>query len=161
MRCASALRTAPSRSIGSRRRDGRSVGSIDDVHSASSVPLTISRFSASSAFRSVACACTSVLPAGRLLGLRLHDVDRRHACRFRRAPVVLHQLRREIERVLRRFDRLRVANTRSQYALRTCATMLTVVALRLSSAMSCWISVGQDRARASVSILKLRSSGCV
>ena len=46
--------------MGSGVDGGRSVGFSEDVHSGSSVPLTINRFNASSEVRNVACACTSV-----------------------------------------------------------------------------------------------------
>ena len=94
----SALRTAASRSIGSSPGAGRSVALIDAVHSGSSVPLTIRRFSASSVFCSDRFGVDEVLAPRRLFRLRLHDVDRRHRADLDAGPVVLHQLRREVER---------------------------------------------------------------
>jgi hypothetical protein len=47
-------------STGSARKSGRSVGSSCTAQFGSCVPATISRFSASSVVRLVACAATSV-----------------------------------------------------------------------------------------------------
>ena len=103
-RLASALRTAPSRSIGSGVVAGRSVGSMRRVPqvvvgAADDQALQRQLVGAARRFR-----VDQRLPAGRLFGLRLDDVDRRHGADLDLGPVVLHQLRGEIEIAACRFD---------------------------------------------------------
>jgi hypothetical protein len=61
VRIDSARATAASRLMDSGVVGGRSTGLIEEIHNGSSVPLTMSRLSASSAVRSVACESTRVL----------------------------------------------------------------------------------------------------
>ncbi len=158
VRSCSARVTAASMLIGSGVDGGRSTGLIDEVHSGSSVPLTISRFSASSDVRTVACAWTSVCRRLACFGLRGDDVDRRQRADFDAGLVVLHETRRR--------DRassapLRPPGWRTPDPSRRCArspACSTVVACSAISSF-CWLIRLVCSAARVESILKPRSSG--
>ena len=107
-RCGSGARPGPppSRSIACGAAVGRSVGTIVARHSSSSVPLTMRRLSASSSLRSVACALTSVCR---------RVASSAWACTTSIGAIVpistrerlsADQLRRQVQRRLRRIHRL-------------------------------------------------------
>ena len=103
-----AARVAPRRRRRSPQRwnSGRSTGSSCAFQFASCVPLTMSRFSASSAVLRVCTRHGEVLLGRRRLRLGLDDVDRRHRADLDARLVVLDELIGQRHRLLRHVDRL-------------------------------------------------------
>ena len=106
VRWLSARRIAASMSMVSGRKSGRSTGSIVAFQFGSCVPLTMSRLSASSVVRCVACAVDEVLHRRGRLGLCLDDVDRRHRADLHARLVVFDQLVGQVDRLPRDLHRL-------------------------------------------------------